>query len=362
MNSAQRLIIIASLLINSTLAGCSTPTDSSPEQATIEPNQAPVVQELEATPLSDTEVLQYVFENVEDLGVCDGEFDVATSQEVSSVYKLNEEQRLIELLCFMGAYQGSYTYLLYSPTATGTALQTLNIDVAGLPTFDPSQNILTVVTKHTGSGACVETTQYQWKETDFEQISVEFTENLPGACGDTLETSSVSEEFLISEEGIGDARLGMTWGEFQQRFGTEFEFQETPLLVDFDGMAVLQNGQVQYYIVYASGTNLTNSTPIAMLYTDNPQYKTEAGVGVGTSLERASRIYGQPTLSYNMENESREFVEFANYNPNNILIRSNAGKLGEFAGIYSKSDSSYSETQRFREDSAIGAMMVLDRS
>ncbi|NJO73948.1 MAG: hypothetical protein HC833_09510 [Leptolyngbyaceae cyanobacterium RM1_406_9] len=56
--------------------------------------------------------------------------------------------------------------------------------------------------------------------------------------------TTVPDELLISSEGIGLAKLGITLGELKQSLGAETEFVvESPFMVDFDAIAVRQGGR-----------------------------------------------------------------------------------------------------------------------
>jgi hypothetical protein len=164
---------------------------------------------------------------------------------------------------------------------------------------------------------------------------------------------------LISAEGIGDARLGMTIGELKQKLGTAAQFTvQSPFMVDFDAIAVQQSNQVQYYILYSANQPLTDSDVIQGLLTKNPNYKTAGGVGAETTLTQAELAYGQVTLSYNTENESREYARFERQPASNISFATGSG-AAQSAGIYPPSTGNYNETNEFRQDAAIASILVV---
>jgi hypothetical protein len=75
---------------------------------------------------------------------------------------------------------------------------------------------------------------------------------------------------------MGPAKLGMTLGALKKQLGANAEFKVTsPYIVDFDAIAVSQNGKVQYYILYPAAKPLTDSDKIEYLLTENPAYRTE---------------------------------------------------------------------------------------
>lgn len=163
---------------------------------------------------------------------------------------------------------------------------------------------------------------------------------------------------LISDAGIGEARIGMSLGELKQILGSNTEFRvESPYIVDFDAIAVRQNGETQYYILYPANTTLQESSSIELIYTDNPQYRTVDGVGSQTPIQTAEAVYGQPTLSYNYSSEGREVVRFANQ-PQNLIFGLGNANTGNLGGVYSQSQDEYNETSQYKEDAKIQSVIV----
>ncbi len=128
-------------------------------------------------------------------------------------------------------------------------------------------------------------------------------------------------------------------------------------MVDFDAIAVSKFGQVQYYILYPAGTTFSDSDSLELLLTDNPDFRTTEGVGPGTSLKQAEAVYGDATLSYNTQNESREYVRFANQPARNLLFRPTVSNQ-QFSGVYSSPTGEYNETKKFQEAATIRSVLV----
>jgi hypothetical protein len=78
-------------------------------------------------------------------------------------------------------------------------------------------------------------------------------------------------------------------------------------MVDLPAIHVIQEGENLFYLVYGSWETLEDNDSITMIATDNSQFRTAEGVGVGTTIQEAEAIYGEATLSYNTDNESREY-------------------------------------------------------
>jgi hypothetical protein len=185
------------------------------------------------------------------------------------------------------------------------------------------------------------------------------TVSSPSGSNPTPQATPDPDAKLISAEGIGVARLGMTLGELKQKLGTEAQLTpQSPFMVDFDAIAVRQDGQVQYYILYLAGQPFGDRDSIQGLMTSNPNYKTEKEVGSGTLLTQAEAAYGKATLSYNTQNESREYARFERQPaPNLSFGTGNASQ--QPAGIYPTSTGEYHETRQFRPDAAINSVLVV---
>lgn len=163
----------------------------------------------------------------------------------------------------------------------------------------------------------------------------------------------------ISAAGIGEARLGMTLGELRQALGAEVEFvPQSPFMVDFDAIAVQRGGEVQYYILHLAGQPFTDDEPIQGLLTANPRYKTAEGVGAGTPIAEAEAAYGQVTLSYNTQNESREYARFDRQPFPNLSFATGNGNQ-EVAGVYANPTAEFNETQEYYDGAVIRSVLLI---
>ncbi len=146
---------------------------------------------------SSDDIWQYLYSSTEELGICEGDIDLSVSQDNSSVYKINEQQYLVEFLCFLGAYQGNYEYLLYDTTPTGVKVKSLSLDVfepngfgkftstnirliSGLPDYEPEKQLLTVFTKYRGLADCGSLAKYKWEESEFKLLEYRVKEKCDG--------------------------------------------------------------------------------------------------------------------------------------------------------------------------------------
>lgn len=163
---------------------------------------------------------------------------------------------------------------------------------------------------------------------------------------------------VISETGIGAAVLGMTLADLKQALPNAEFTVESPFIVDFDAIAVSQDGEVQFYILYLAGETFTDSDVVQGLMTKNATYKTAEGVGAGTRLSEAETAYGQVTLAYNIDNEGREFARFEQQPSTNISFGTGNGNT-ETAGIYPSPTSDFNETQDYRDEATIESVWVV---
>jgi hypothetical protein len=190
-------------------------------------------------------------------------------------------------------------------------------------------------------------------ETPSAVAEAEPSPSMPSPSPDTGTSS------LISPEQIGAAQLGITLGELKATLGPDANFTvESPFIVDFDAIAVSQNGETLYYILYLAGETFTDDDVIQGLYTDNTRFRTAAGVGPGTPLTEAEQAYGEVTLSYNTQNESREYARFERQPDNNISFATGNG-AENLAGVYAGSNEDYNETREYRSDATIQSVLII---
>ncbi|MBW4517260.1 MAG: hypothetical protein KME11_18795 [Timaviella obliquedivisa GSE-PSE-MK23-08B] len=190
--------------------------------------------------------------------------------------------------------------------------------------------------------------------------SVDFSSPIPALAEATPSVSPISaDSLLISDKAIGAAQLGMTFGNLKKALGTGVEFVvQSPFIVDFDAIAVQRSGEVQYYILYLAKQPFTDADTIQGLLTKNPKFLTAAGIGAGSTLAKAQQAYGKATLSYNTQNESREYARFERQPANNISFATGNGS-SKAAGIYASPTGEYNETQKFKEDAKIESVLVV---
>ena len=134
------------------------------------------------TPQEQSKILNDVQQQRQILSLCNQEKDKALSENATKIYPLSNNQYLIEVLCFLGAYQGNYQYLLASKQAKKLekinfatfisreqSLKLINTStIIGKTDFDQSNQILIVETKARGLGDCGSYIEYKWQDSGFE--------------------------------------------------------------------------------------------------------------------------------------------------------------------------------------------------
>ena len=185
----------------------------------------------------------------------------------------------------------------------------------------------------------------------------------PGGTNDLGKVANAGQKtpatsLTISDRAIGEAKVGMTFGQLKKAVGSTAQFKvESPFMVDFDAVAVSHSGKVQYRIIYAAGTKLKDADVIELLMTENSSYKTVQGVGPAMTLKQAEAIYGKATLSYNVDNEMREGLVFATQPTRKIMFVPKAdGK--QFAGVYDAGKGGFYQTNKYQPNAVIKSVMV----
>lgn len=170
-----------------------------------------------------------------------------------------------------------------------------------------------------------------------------------------LKPASINDaSFLITPTGIGAAQLGWTFADMKKGIaGVSAEHE--PFLVDFAAIPVRRDDEVHLYIVYEENAPPQDTDIVTMLSTNHPSFRTSEGVGPGISINDAISVYGEAEFVYNVDNESREYVTFANGPAGRIWFRPRrrSSEL-DYAGIYSSAtDGSIFRTTRYHDDAVI---------
>ncbi len=160
--------IIYGLIVNS--LGCQLEAKKSEELVTI-------------TPEKKQEIIKIIYSQQKTLNLCNQERDNKLSKNSANIYRLNNQTYLVEILCFFGAYQGNYQYILFDKASSeirvidfttfdsniSDNLRLTNTNtLTGTAEFDPLSQILILETKTRGLGDCGSFAQYKWHNSAFE--------------------------------------------------------------------------------------------------------------------------------------------------------------------------------------------------
>ncbi|NDC83077.1 hypothetical protein EB093_05360 [bacterium] len=119
-----------------------------------------------------------------------------------------------------------------------------------------------------------------------------------------------SESTLISPEGFGFARLGVTWGRLKRAMGPGVECFEGRFGMGYRGISVVQDGEEQFVVLFPEWKRYPiDSDPVLMMMTYNRKFRTKEGVGPGTPISVAQAIYGTPNLTFDTKTK-QESVSF----------------------------------------------------
>ena len=196
--------------------------------------------------------------------------------------------------------------------------------------------------------------------------NVDTAKNSPGSST----KQDVAPEFIVSTDGIGRAKLGMTLGELKKISDSETKFETiSPFAPHLNAIAVSKQDLVQYYILFETDANRslskfvpTDNSLITMLVTNNYNYQTQEGIKVGTPIQEAEDTYGNAVLAYNTDGESLEYITFNDYEAPNIRFTASYFKLISnglgFAGIYPEYPGTVYTTDKYQSDAAIAAIEV----
>ncbi len=358
-------IIASSLMSCASLSGSNSSDSVSKADTNNTVNSSPIKPILlpdSSQPSSET-ILNEVINRQKSLQVCDFEFNAEAAREFSQVYTGENNQHLVQLLCFMAAYQGAFTFLEVNTSSPEMEIKSLELELAGFPEYDPKTNIVSNAYKLTGAGSCIQETEHYWSGDALKLMRSELVSQVTNGCKD-MGALTPSENQLITNKNVGVAKLGMTLGELKEVLGEGAKFEPVLLGIDAgEGMKVIQDGNVQYLLGFADGNQLgTANSRITMITVENPSYRTADGVGPGTPVKKAVTAYGEATLSYNWNNEGREYIKFARGlgADKAVLIRSNQLIKTDFAGIYPDTNAEFNETKKYHDHASIALITIME--
>lgn len=181
-------------------------------------------------------------------------------------------------------------------------------------------------------------------------------DSLPADVPDAA--SDPAAELAITSDGVGRARRGMSLGELRSVLPPSHVVgaPDDAFMVDIVAIPVTTAGDTLYRLIFPAGEPISDAAFPHLVMTMHLRARTEDGVGPGTTLSDAAQIYGEPTLSYSIYDESREYAEFPRQ-PEHITFRVQPAVDAMFAGNYTTSDE-YNTTDEYDRDAQIWMVFV----
>lgn len=170
----------------------------------------------------------------------------------------------------------------------------------------------------------------------------------------TTAAQSTASALVITEFGIGPALLGMTADEIQAALGPDYTVTaQDEIRVDFSGFNVLYEGD----IVFSAAKSFEGDFIVAFI-TNHPDVAFANGIGPGSGLAGMVTAFGPGNLSFNYDNEGREFFNFDDDSvvPRNASIETQLGHSGH-AGLYT-TDDTFNQTTEFDPNGVVKSIWV----
>ncbi|BAQ63788.1 DUF1176 domain-containing protein [Geminocystis sp. NIES-3709] len=152
---------------------------------TISACQKETPQPTESSPISSQkkqEIINKIYTQQKEINLCNQQRDNELTHDSANIYFLNDREYLIEIICFLGAYQSNYQYLLFDrksseikvinfatfDNSTDNLKLTNTNTLNGMTDFDSNNQTLILITKSRGLGDCGSFAQYHWRDHSFE--------------------------------------------------------------------------------------------------------------------------------------------------------------------------------------------------
>jgi hypothetical protein len=130
---------------------------------------------------TNADPLQYVLQNRESLGICKDNFQAEATQKGmgSKAFQISDKKYLVQIQCFLAAYQGAFEYVLWSDDSPKPSVVALEFDsfaeskagekpkritsraISGMPRVNVQKQTMTNFTKFRGVGDCGSSALYK---------------------------------------------------------------------------------------------------------------------------------------------------------------------------------------------------------
>jgi hypothetical protein len=171
-------------------------------------------------------------------------------------------------------------------------------------------------------------------------------------------TAQVSDAIAVSDSGIGHVNRSMTLAELRAALPAGVALgSAADFMVDISGIPVIERTDTLYYLLFTSDVEIGDTTHVQLLTTSHARAQTPQGITPGMTLGEVAAIVGPLTLSYNVNDEAREYVSFA-AKPPDMFFRVRTPETGSFAGVYPEISGESNTTTRYDPDARILMIMV----
>lgn len=190
------------------------------------------------------------------------------------------------------------------------------------------------------------------------EVTIEPPPPADTVAGQAAGASEQTQMPVISSEGIGLARRGMSLGELRHALPGSYVMgaPDSAFMVDVVAIPVSSGADTLYRLILPAGEPVDDGARPHFVMTMHPGVRTAEGVAPGMTLADAARIYGEPVLSYSVLDESREYAEFPRQ-PERVNFRVLPAGDDTFAGTYTTSDE-YNTTDEYAGDARIWMIFV----
>lgn len=174
--------------------------------------------------------------------------------------------------------------------------------------------------------------------------------------------ASAGDEFLITPQQVGRVRLQMTVREVKQLFPTA-TFRLTTL-PDTPSIVAVKQPNAADDLLYFNTERMDEKLPgddekLTQIMTRNPQHKTAAGIGHGSTIDDAVKAYGAVKLYYSPDVEYAKFAQ-APASEMAFWVAAPAGKKS--AGVYrmvpAELSEGYYQSSRFNAGATISYISI----
>lgn len=153
--------------------------------------------------------------------------------------------------------------------------------------------------------------------------------------------------------------LGMTLAQARAAQPDLKWYFEPTFIVDFSALCAERDRRELFCALVPETDQETPTDRIAAIAVTGPTLATDKGVHAGMLVKAAEEAYGPARLSYNLENEGREYLSLRNA-PEGMAFVADSATRGHHVGLYPppSDDAAAQETDRYAPDAVIRVIWI----